>query len=394
MSVFLKRGERYMSSSEEELDLHPKLPGNNFIIGKDEMSGQLFFQKIESFEINTKLYGDVISNTHRILTTFDARKNSTGVLLCGEKGSGKSLLAKNISVEAAKVGIPTIIINAPWVGDAFNKLIQSIEQPCIILFDEFEKVYNAEDQEEILTLLDGVFPSKKLFMLTCNDKWRVDSHMRNRPGRIFYMLDFSSLSYEFIVEYCNENLKNTTHTEKVAQIASTFNAFNFDMLKAIVEEMNRWNEAPVDALRMLNIKREFSSEMNFKVVLHINGINVIEDDLDDKFIQVNPFAEEFEISYYKEPSEEYRVKAAIRREKLAASTKAARNANLLEKAIAQPVEVYPSRGEQEYARAEFTPNDIKSVSQNGSVFTFVNNKNEKVVLTKHIERSYHNYDAF
>ena len=47
--------------------------------------------------------------------------------------------------------VPTIVINAPWKGDKFNTFIQAIEQPCAILFDEFEKVYDRDDQEKILT---------------------------------------------------------------------------------------------------------------------------------------------------------------------------------------------------------------------------------------------------
>ena len=163
------------------------------------------------------------------------RDASTGVMLTGEKGSGKTLLAKNVSFEAAKQGIPTIIINAAWCGDAFNSLIQSIEQPAIILFDEFEKVYDKDDQQQILTLLDGVFPSKKLFVLTCNDKWRVDVHMRNRPGRIYYMLDFAGLDHDFIRDYCADNLKAQEHTEAVCKISSLFDEFNFDMLKALID---------------------------------------------------------------------------------------------------------------------------------------------------------------
>ena len=85
----------------------------------------------------------------------------------------------------------------------------------MVLFDEFEKVYDSDEQEEMLTLLDGVFPSKKLFVLTCNDKWRVNQHMRNRPGRIFYMLDFTGLDEDFVVEYCHDNLKNLANIDGV-----------------------------------------------------------------------------------------------------------------------------------------------------------------------------------
>src|SRR4029078_12619167 len=65
----------------------------------------------------------------------------TGALMVGEKGSGKSLLAKLVSANSQEKGLPTLIIPRPWCGDMFNRFLQSIEQPTVILFDEFEKVY-------------------------------------------------------------------------------------------------------------------------------------------------------------------------------------------------------------------------------------------------------------
>jgi hypothetical protein len=163
------------------------------------------------------------------------------------------------------------VINRDWSGDNFFKLLQDIDQPCVVLFDEFEKVYAREKQEEILTLLDGVFNSKKLYILTVNDKWRVDAHMRNRPGRIFYLLDFKGLDQGFIREYCEDNLNNKQYVDQICSLTSLFGEFNFDMLKALVEEMNRYNESPSEALEMLNAKPEYDDGANYKVELLVSG---------------------------------------------------------------------------------------------------------------------------
>ena len=56
------------------------------------------------------------------------------------------------------------------------------------------------NQDAMLTLLDGVYPAKMLFLLTTNDKYKVSNHMRNRPGRIYYVIDFEGLSSDFIRE--------------------------------------------------------------------------------------------------------------------------------------------------------------------------------------------------
>ena len=271
MAYFMKSGNTYRIARKEALDITEHLPGGNYTIQKDEMSGQLFLEGIDNFNIPKKIYGDCLRHTDRIVRTFMDRPNSTGVMLTGEKGAGKTLLTKNVCVTLAEMDIPTIVINAPWCGDKFNAFIQSIEQPCAILFDEFEKVYDRDDQEKILTLLDGVFPSKKLFLLTSNDKWRVDYHMRNRPGRIYYMLDFKGVDASFIREYCQDNLNSKEHIERIVNMSTMFKEFNFDMLKALVEEMNRYNETPQQALSMLNAKPEFDGETRYEVKLIHEG---------------------------------------------------------------------------------------------------------------------------
>jgi hypothetical protein len=262
----MKSGNTFRIATKESMDLYEQLPAGNYVVKQDPFEN-FYIEQIASFDIPARMYGDTIKNTNRIINSFWNRDKSTGVMLVGEKGSGKTLLSKNICIELAKQNVPTIVVNAPWHGDKFNTLIQSIQQPCIVMFDEFEKVYNSDQQEELLTLLDGIYSSKKLFMLTSNDKWRVDSHMRNRPGRIFYMIDFKGLDEAFIREYCLENLANPEPktVDTVVNISSVFAAFNFDMLKALVEEMNRYGETPQDAMRILNVKAEFDSGSEYRV---------------------------------------------------------------------------------------------------------------------------------
>jgi hypothetical protein len=289
-------------------------------------------------------------------------------MLTGEKGSGKTLLTKKISLLAGEEGIPTILINQPWCGDAFNSFIQTIEQPCVVLFDEFEKVYDKDEQEAILTLLDGVYPSKKLFLLTCNDKWRVDHHMRNRPGRIFYMIDFKGLDIEFIREYCEDNLVNKKHIDAVCNISTIFGQFNFDMLKAMVEDMNRYGETPQEVIALLNAKPEFSSEVKFDVNLQVNGLDVELNNLGHKGWHGNPLTEEIEISF-----KDYGY-----------------NDDELPGLVSEDGD---KESDWSWNSASFTPQELLKVDATNNRFIFVNEDGDRLVLTRSKEREFR-YDAF
>jgi hypothetical protein len=245
----------YKIAKDTSFTMLDDLPVANYTVKYTQVDG-FFLEQTESFVQLPKVYGSSLQNADRILNTFMDRPASTGTLLVGEKGSGKTLLAREISIKAAEKGIPTIIINSAYSGEAFMEFLAAITQPTIILFDEFEKMYNPrknDGQESILTLLDGVFQSRKLFLMTCNDKLAIDQYMINRPGRLFYIMEFSGLSSDFVLDYLNDVLNDKSQIENVVRIIDIFKTFNFDMLKALVEEMNRYNETPRQALEFLNI---------------------------------------------------------------------------------------------------------------------------------------------
>lgn len=277
-NYFIQQGSRFNLQNGMSSVTHPKLPAGNYVV-KLNMFGY-FLEKIEDFGPQGTIYGNVLTTANRIINTFESRDKSTGVLLSGIKGTGKTMMSRILGIECFNRGIPCLIINEPHIGDAFNQFIQDINQPALIMFDEFEKVYPKEKQEHMLTLLDGVFPTKKLFVLTSNSMLRMDDNLIQRPGRIFYHIEYKGLDEQFIRDYCNANLNDKSHIEKICTLASMYYAFTFDILKAIVEEMNRYNETPAEAVRLLNAKPEaYSRNLQFSVEMKI----------DDRVINIERF---------------------------------------------------------------------------------------------------------
>lgn len=232
------------------------LPTATYVVSHSPLIGY-YLEVAPDFDLPSKLYGDCGEKAERFLTTFADRPGTTGVLLAGAKGSGKSLVMKVTSVEGLKRDIPTLIVSSAYCGEDFNKFIQSIDQPCIMIFDEFEKIYDEEHQQYLLTLFDGTFTTKKLVIVTCNDYHKIDSHMTNRPGRMYYYLKYTGLDQRFIIEYCEDRLNDKSKIQSIVTLSALFYEFNFDMLKAIVEELNRYpNESVREVVSILNINYE------------------------------------------------------------------------------------------------------------------------------------------
>ena len=177
------------------------------------------------------MYGDAQRNSDRIINTYFDRTVNTGVILQGEKGSGKTMLAKLLSTKLREQGVITIMVNSPFCGESFNTFLSSITQPALIIFDEFEKVYNSESQDKLLTLFDGTHEGHKLFVVSLNDYSRLNSFMKNRPGRFYYSITYNGLEDSFVREYCEDNLNDKNMINSVVNFSSTFSKFNFDMYR-------------------------------------------------------------------------------------------------------------------------------------------------------------------
>ena len=294
---YLRDGNNFKVAPKGSLQVYEALPPGQYMV-KENMFG-FYLERMEDFTIPSKLYGRAPSDCNRILQTFLERKNSTGVLLDGQKGGGKTMLARAVSVKAAQdYNIPTLLITEPFSGDDFSNFIQSITQPAVILFDEFEKVYSSDHQERLLSLLDGVYTTKKLFILTSNYSDKLNENMLNRPGRLYYKMQYKGVDAEFVEDYCNDVLHNQDYKPQIHLIRNLFTSFSFDMLQALVEETNRYGEQPLSLIEILNTKPDTKEEGYFYFRgAWIGNFNIPSDSWSNTYVEINLFKDKFHVAF-------------------------------------------------------------------------------------------------
>lgn len=265
MAQYIINGNIVKTIPDGSMNIVSKLPADMYFVKFDEMNGQFYLERGEKFSKETKIFGNLEARTNKVISTYlDRMKKgvNTGILLSGIKGSGKTFQGKAISNKLIEEHeIPTIIISETHKSSGLSLFLKDITDPCCIFFEEFEKLYKSgnhsnliDNQEGLLTLLDGVMNSNNLFIFTCNDTSDLNDLLLNRPGRIWYHFKYNGLDDNVIEEYCKEKLDNPALIKEIKQVSDFLNErFTFDIMKCIVEEVLRYGINVKEAISDLNI---------------------------------------------------------------------------------------------------------------------------------------------
>ena len=269
--IWLQDGNVFSQGSATTVS-HPEgLPKGIYEV-KVSMTGFYLSKIAESFTFDYKLYGLNQKFIDYVLKTYENTTGNLGVLLDGIKGTGKTVVAKEL---CNRLQLPIVLVQSMG-SDTNSKLIKylstSIDFDCIFFFDEYEKEF--KNSSDVLSFMDGTYNSiyRKVFLLTTNEL-KVDPNLLGRPSRIRYKKSFGNLSEEVTREILNDILEDKTAIEKVIELTHSMNIITIDLIKAIATEINiHGAEALPDIKETFNI--EFSKFSYLYKVIQVRHYNV------------------------------------------------------------------------------------------------------------------------
>lgn len=241
-----------------------KLPLGTYTLLFNKDMGQYYLHLIDNIRLPEKIYGDVMPFAKRVCVKYNSKDRNLGVLLVGTKGAGKTITARAI---ASLLNTSVIIIPQGYDDTAF---ISFLTDPalgnCVILIDEFEKLYNGEDADsnKLLSLLDGPYNTHHIFVFTANEFYKINSMMKNRPSRIHFLKEFTGLDEDTVRDIGNDLLDNKDWIEELVEISQKMTECTFDVIMSICSDSNLFKESPKQVVRYMNVLMESSNYEMFE----------------------------------------------------------------------------------------------------------------------------------
>lgn len=223
MSEFIKAGEKIVNKPTGlDYDL---INGKVYNLKWDRYNGMSYFEEDGLLSLPAKVYttkSDAVF-IKRVNTYFQkTSKLSTGVMLSGIKGTGKTVMAKVI---AKNSNLPIIVVDEDYPTGRINDFFRKFETPVTIIFDEVDKHWDTED---LLGWLDGVQTNaKKLVLFTCNNEDRVNDYLKDRCSRVRYIRHFEANDN---ARFLHEILRDKGIAEDKIKDTYTFIVNNFGLL--------------------------------------------------------------------------------------------------------------------------------------------------------------------
>jgi hypothetical protein len=227
------------------------------------------------------ILGDVKEYEELAYSHVQKTTNSLGFMFAGISGMGKTQIMNNLCLRFQQ---PVILITTAVDSNTILSIVEAIDSPVTLLFDEFEKVYsrkNQGDSEWLLSLFDGLGTKHRIISLVSMNKDNISEYFFGRPGRFIFIFKFDPLREDIAISFfdCpNEEIKH-----KMLNYFSKVNNLSYDIVFRLKELISIHGWDKIDLLTK-NFNVLETNYMYFYILeLNINNVKTIHEFKKDIF---------------------------------------------------------------------------------------------------------------
>ncbi len=196
---------------------------------------------------------DIMYTPTFIWNRFANAPHSIGVIMVGKKGTGKTEDASVICNIAISQGVPVIFVSGGITVTV--ELIHFLTKynDVVIFIDEFAKIIKQDMQDAALTLFNDTAKTKRLFILTENDKRLISQFFLSRPGRIEFYQEYGRASENKVKAFCHKQGISEAIIDEILKLHARLPDFSIDHVRSIIELWKNTNATIDEIISVINI---------------------------------------------------------------------------------------------------------------------------------------------
>ena len=254
MSEFVKNGERIITKPNGfDYDL---VAGKLYDLCWDDFSGMAYLKENGEMNLPSKIYTNEAEDRfiNRVIYAFDnSNSNTTGVLLYGDKGTGKSICMKRIAKQS---DLPIIVVSNEFPAWQLTPFFKNFSSKVCVLFDELEKNPRRWETSKILGFLDGVESTcKKLVIFTCNEICDINDNLFDRCSRIRYCRAYDYEDNKPLIQEIIKDKNVSLEIEKY--IFDHVKVLSIDNVLSIINEIEMFPDIEIsEIIKHMNVEEK------------------------------------------------------------------------------------------------------------------------------------------